>query len=256
MEIIPCRVIYMLNNKNNTIKLIIATLSSMLVLLIIVFAALIFRSNTVTPTNVNPLLEWVYLNDDTELVVLEKCLHCPTEIVNEKLYLDIRSLNNPTQPTLKAFLKDYLSEQLGPNEDPIKLFTKDLVVVEYTVDKCDICSDDSIFVILEDKHLIFYQGHPANGEIIKELEEDVLFLDEQYKAQFTQGIKMEDLSLYIGIFRNNIAIFDREPVHGQPIFIFDNLSVSGDLVDIIKEEEPFNTYQRLLDLIEAYSGNY
>jgi len=255
---------FMLNkNDENKLKklkklqILVISLLGVFVLVLLTFGAIILIPSEGTTAPESLLSTPVYITPSTEITVIENCIHCSQHVENLELIEEIKQLGSIGLQDLRAYLLSKL--QLDKDQDPIELFTNKSVMVKYDVKQCDQCKyNDIVFMMFQDGTLTFYQGNPENNQLIKTISEDVIFINEEKEAEYSQGVQMDGQTYYIGMYRQNIfGVYDTEPVHGRdPIFIFTNLVISSDLHSILLEEKPtFRTYEEMLELIEAYSGH-
>ena len=237
-------------------KYLVGSLLGVFVFILIVFGVLVMLPTAETSTVEDPLSREVLMTSRTEIIALEKCTHCPQQVENTDLVEMIKLRQFTKLQDLRAYLITHLD--LDTDEDPIKEFTRDRVVIQYQTEKCSKCLDnESVFMVYEKEHLVFYQGAPTNENILKKIPEEVVFLDKDKELTYIQGVKMEEQIFYVGIYKSSFGVYENQPIDDRPpLLIFPNISVGSDLLHILIEEKPsFNTYDQLLQLIEAYSGH-
>lgn len=231
---------------------LVGVLSGALTLAIMVFFLLIvFNNNSTKPTAQEPQ-PVTAISENTLVIVEEICTFCQSKYENQQLISQIKSQGAITLPFLKLYLKG-----LGYDEDVIKIFSKDKVLITLTKEKCDLCLDESIYMVInEAEGILFYKGNPLVAERLPEgINEKVIIIDPNMEKKLKEGVKLEDYNLYMGIFRGTVlGVYANKPSEVKPpLFIFPNLVVKADLIYLLNEEPPFNTMEKMLDLIEAYT---
>lgn len=250
-----------MSNKNDKIKqklkalkgmyLLVAGLTGVFTLLIIIFFVIVVISaSTKTTTPETSVQLQAQITPDTEIFVYKVCVNTGMRFENLQMIQEIKELQRPTRQGLHTFL---ISK--GKTIDIVQEFTSNRVVVEYEIDNCEKCLDDSIYMAIDDSRLVFFQGIPTIDNKIGFIDEEVLIMDVEKRQMLIDGIKLEDHELYLGIHTGmTLAVYSGKPGDiNPPLFIFPRLRVSADLVTFLKEEEAFKSMEHLLDLIESYA---
>ncbi|SET06331.1 hypothetical protein [Anaerobranca gottschalkii] len=231
---------------------LVGVLSSALTLAIMVFFLLIFLNNNSTKPTAQEPETVTSITENTLVIVEEICTFCLSKNENQQLISQIKSQGSMTQPALKFYLKG-----LGYDEDVIKIFSSDKVLITLSKEKCEVCLDESIYMVISDTEgILFYKGNPLIAEKLPEsINEKVIIMDPSMEKKLKEGIRLEDYNLYMGIFRGTVlGVYANKPSEIKPpLFIFPNLVVKADLIYLLNEEPPFNTMEKMLDLIESYT---
>ena len=261
MGIITRRVIIMSNKNDNNIKqklkrlkgmyLIVGGLTGLFTLLVLSFFVIIIISTSSKPaTPDSPVPVYAKITPDTEVFVNEICVNTGQKYENKQMIEEIRNLQNPSRQGLHTYL-------ISKNKaiDIVQLFTSNRVVIEYEIENCDLCLDDSIYMAVESSRIVFYQGIPTKENKIGSIDDEVLIIDMDQKELLEDGIKLEEHRLCLGIYKGmSLAVYSESPSDViKPLFIFPGLKVRADLITFLEEEEPFKSMEELLDLIESYA---
>lgn len=229
---------------------IVGGLTGLFTLLVLTFFVIIIASTSSKPASPETsTLVTAKITPQTEVYVYEVCQNTGQIYENLEMIEEIRSLQNTTRQGLHTYL---ISR--GKSIDVVEEFTSNRVVIEYGIEECEICLDDSLYMVVEGNKLVFYRGLPNEANKIGTIDDEVLVIDMDQKLALEKGIKLNEKDLYLGIHRGmSLAVYSGVPNDAKmPLLVFPELKVRADLILFLEEEEPFHSMEELLDLIESY----
>lgn len=228
---------------------IVGGLTGLFTLLVLSFFVIIVISTSSKPASFETsALVTTKITPQTEVFVYEVCQKTGQRYENLEMIEEIRNLQNTTRQGLHTYL---ISR--GKSIDVVEEFTSNRVVIEYGIEECEICLDDSLYMGVEGNKLVFYQGIPNENNKIGTIDE-IIIIDIKHKDELQKGIKVNENDLYLGIHKGmSLAVYSGTPNDIKtPLLIFSELKVRADLILFLEEEEPFRSMEELLDLIESY----